>query len=377
MMNLGIDKLGVYIPKTYIDLVDLAQARGIDPNKYTIGIGQKKMAIPSPSEDVITMALEAAHSILDESDKAAIDLILFATESAVDYSKAAGIYVHAYLNISPQVRILELKQACYASTGALRLALNHVHAHPTSKVLILSSDVAWYGFNTGGEATQGAGAIALLVSQDPRIAIVHEGNVRVENQQDFYRPSYSKVPVVDGKLSIKCYQDILKQVEDQKAYAYTCFHMPFAAMANKANAVLTHPMNDEQLSYVKGLGQEVGNIYNGSLYLSLLSILYLVQHDLSFKTLGMFAYGSGAIGEFFTLTIQANYKKGLNLKQIQSVFNDRIKLSIDDYAHYMSEFVQKESSSEYETDLSQCPSMQMFALKDIKNGHRSYQKLID
>ncbi len=376
-MTIGIDKLGVYVPKTYVDLKDLAIERGVDPDKYTIGIGQKKMAIPSASEDVITMALEAADSILDDQDKAAIDMVLFATESAVDFSKAAGIYVHAHLGLSPRVRVLELKQACYASTGALRLALDHVSLHPKSKVLILSSDVAWYGFNTGGEVTQGAGAIAILVSQNPMIALVHEGSVCVENQHDFYRPSYSKVPVVDGKLSIKCYQDILRQVEDHQSYPYTCFHMPFATMANKANIVLKHPMNDEQLAYVKGYGQEVGNIYNGSLYLSLLSILHLVPQDLSHQTLGMFAYGSGAIGEFFTLTLQSTYKKGLNADHINELFSNRIQLSMDEYVSYMSEYALKESSAQYEVDLSTVTPTQKFVLTAIQNGHRSYQERFD
>jgi len=377
MMTIGIDKLGVYVPKTYVDLKDLALARGVDPDKYTIGIGQKKMALPSVSEDVITMALEAADSILNDHDRDAIDLILFATESAVDFSKAAGIYVHAHLGLKPGVRVLELKQACYASTGALRIAMDHVSLYPSSKVLVLSSDVAWYGFNTGGEVTQGAGAIAILVAQNPSIAVVHEGKVCVENQHDFYRPSYSKVPVVDGKLSIKCYQDILRQVEDHTPHPYTCFHMPFATMANKANTVLKHPMTEEQLSYVKGYGQEVGNIYNGSLYLSLLSILHLVPHDLSHQTLGMFAYGSGAIGEFFTLTVQADYKKGLNSAYIDTLFSNRIQLSMDEYVRTMNEFVVKESSAEYHVDPSSYLASQKFVLTSIQQGHRSYLKRCD
>ena len=71
---------------------------------------------------------------------------------------------------------------------------------PDKKVLILSSDVAWYGFNNPGEATQGAGAIAMLVSANPRLAEVHKGHFTTEELPDFYRPSFTEVPIVDGKL---------------------------------------------------------------------------------------------------------------------------------------------------------------------------------
>ena len=374
-MKIGIDKIGVYVPKTYLDLVTLAKARGVDPDKYTIGIGQKKMAIPMENEDVVTMALEAALTILTPEDRHAIDTILFTTESGVDFSKAAGIYAHAWLGLSPQVRVLELKQACYASTGALRMAIDHVKLYPQKKVLVLSSDIAWYGFESGGEVTQGAGAIALLIAANPKIAEVHEGTVRVENQYDFYRPSYSKVPVVDGKLSIKCYQDILAQVQDHQVYPYTCFHMPFANMAKKANDVLTHPMTLEHLELVKGYGQEVGNIYNGSLYLSLLSVLDQAPEDLSNVTLGMYAYGSGAIGEFFTLTVQPTYKQALNSAAIDRLFNERHELSMEAYEAAMKGYEQRESSADYTVDVRFNRPDQSFVLKAIQHGHRSYDKI--
>jgi hydroxymethylglutaryl-CoA synthase len=374
-MTFGIDKLGVYVPKTYLDLRTLAQARGVDPDKYLLGIGQKKMAIPMDNEDVVTMALEAAHQILNDDDRQTIDTILFTTESGVDFSKAAGIYAHAWLGLAPAVRVLELKQACYASTGALRMALEHVQAQPDKKVLILSSDVAWYGFESGGEVTQGAGAIAILVSQNPRIAEVHEGTVRVENQLDFYRPSYSKVPIVDGKLSIKCYQDILSATQDHQPYLYTCFHMPFASMAKKANSVLSHPMDETHLECVKGYGQDVGNIYNGSLYLSLLSVIDQAPEDLTHQKLGMFAYGSGAIGEFFTLTIQASYKQGYNQAAVRALFEHRKSLTMDQYEAAMNGFEAREAASHHVVDPQLHRADQTFVLERIDEGHRSYAKI--
>lgn len=46
-LKVGIEKIGLYIPNNYVDLIKLANKRGIDPNKWTYGIGQSKMAVLS------------------------------------------------------------------------------------------------------------------------------------------------------------------------------------------------------------------------------------------------------------------------------------------------------------------------------------------
>jgi hydroxymethylglutaryl-CoA synthase len=371
---IGIDKLGCYVPKTILPLTTLAQARGVDPDKYTRGIGQKEMAMISANEDVVTMACEAAHSILDDHDKAQIDMVLFATETGIDYSKAAAIYALDLLGLPASTRAIELKQACYASTGAMFLAMDYVRAHPTKKVLVLSSDIAWYGFESAGEVTQGAGAIAMLISMNPRLGLIKEGAKTVRNERDFYRPLYSKVPVVDGKLSIECYQDMLKEVEDHHPRLYTCFHLPFANMAKKANQVMTHPMDEEHLSVVKELGSIVGNIYNGSLYLSLLSVLMHAKEDLRGETIGMFAYGSGAMAEFFTITLNEHYKAGLNIDSLNQLDQDRIELTIQEYKHVMTQYESKEYSSTLDLSTHVKP-YQTYVLDSVSSGHRQYKKL--
>lgn len=372
-MNVGIDRLHYYVPHYYLDMEDLAFARGVDVAKYKQGIGQHKMAVIAPHEDIVTMALEAAYPIVQE-DLETIDLILFASESGVDFSKAAGNYVHKMLGVQPHTRVLEVKQACYAASGALQLACDYVRAQPDKKALVLSSDVAWYGFASAGEVTQGAGAIALLVSANPRIATVHKGAVVVDDLPDFYRPSYQDVPNVDGKLSIRCYQDMLKKVAPDVAYPYVCFHMPFASMANKANAVLPKPLNQETLDLTKRFGQEIGNIYNGSLYLSLLSVLTYAPENLADQTIGMFSYGSGAIGEYFTLTFEKGYESHLNQAAWQHVLERRERLSFDAYVQLMEAFTHKEYCADVSPDLSYLKPTSVFSLQAITKGHRSYQK---
>ncbi len=371
-MNIGIDHINFYVPRYYLDMSTLANLRGVDAQKFKVGIGQHKMSVISPLEDIITMAAEASYDMV-QPYKNDIDTILFATETGIDFSKAAGNYLHRLLGLPHTVRILELKQACYALTGALQLATDYVRMQPHKKVLVVSSDVAWYGFNTPGESTQGAGAIAMLVSKDPKIAVVNRGQFTTEELPDFYRPSYQDIPTVDGKLSIECYNRLLHKVDPNKPFTYTCFHMPFAKMANKANAVYSHPISEDKLDIVKYFTQEVGNIYNGSLFLSLISVLTLAKEPLENDTIGMFSYGSGSVGEFFTLDIQKDFLLHFDKDKMLHQLHKRQEIDAETYVSFMTAYQHKEKTLTLPDIKTTHPDMR-FILSDIQLGHRQYMK---
>ena len=367
-MSVGIDRINYYVPKTYLDLETLATARNVDLAKYKRGIGQEKMSIPQMHEDIITMAAEAAFPIIKAPED--ISIVFFATESGVDYSKAAAIYLHKLLGLKPTTKVIELKQACYALTSALHLAHDYVKNHPNQQALVVSSDIAWYGLNTPGEVTQGAGAIAMVISEDARLATITQGITYTSDVPDFYRPNSMEVPVVDGKFSIDCYLDALKKTYQPFDYPYVCFHIPFAKMADKANASIEpKPMDEAQLSVIKSVSKEVGNIYNGSLYLALIGVLIKHPRGLEGKTLGMFSYGSGSIGEFFTLTLTPKYAEVNDVTRYQELLSNRTSVSIDDYEKAMNHFVKREQSLDY-----QGSKASSFSLIKIENGHRIYER---
>ncbi len=263
-MKIGIEKINFFTPPTYVDMVKLAEARGVDPNKYLIGIGQKKMSVASKNYDIVAMAANAANQMLTDEDKKEIDMILFATETGIDFSKSAATWVHELVGIQPYARVVELKQACYSGTAAIRLAMGHIALHPNSKVLVLASDVARYCLNTSGEPTQGAGAVAILVSAKPSIlAIEKESGFYTENRYDFWRPNYSDTAFVDGKYSVSAYLDSLMaswtRYKDQpKAklsdFEAMLFHVPYTKMGRKALKSLENEMNDKTIKrYIASL----------------------------------------------------------------------------------------------------------------------------
>lgn len=347
MTPTGIDKIAFYTPPHTLDLGLLAARDGIDAQKYYSGIGQTRFAIPAHDEDIVSMAANAAALILDEQDKTAIDTILLATESGIDQSKAAAIYVHQLLALKPACRAIELKQACYSATAGLIMACAHVAKYPHKKVLLIASDIARYDLHTPGEATQGAAAVAMLISAHPRIAVLEgDSGCHTADIMDFWRPNHRHTPLVDGKLSARSYiEAALAASDDYRArgglpiagFAQHCYHLPFTKMASKTHTRLCqhHHIAEQPDKLEAGLAYSrvIGNSYTASLYLSLCSAL---DHraDLDGQAIAMMSYGSGCVAEYFALRIQPGYRAHLHSDTHRAQLDAHQPLTLAQYQHH-------------------------------------------
>ncbi len=347
MLKVGIDTLAFYTSRYALDLATLAAARGIDAEKYYTGLGQHVMSVPPPGEDIVTMAANAAQEALKACDLNDIDMLLFATESGTDQSKAAGIYVHELLGLPPRCRVVELKQACYSATAALQLALPYLHMNPQKKILLIAADVARYGLGTAGESSQGCGAIAMVLAANPRvIAFEPEYGVITESVMDFWRPNYLSEALVDGKYSSKLYLSMLEKCWQQyralsgrsiQDHAHFCYHNPVPRLVEKAHQSLLK-MNgydahhsathiDASLKY----GRITGNSYTAAMYVCLASLLDYTAENLAGQRIGFYSYGSGCVAEFFSGVVQENYQAALHTAFHQQLFTHRLLLTYDEY----------------------------------------------
>ncbi|RRK11202.1 hydroxymethylglutaryl-CoA synthase [Lactiplantibacillus garii] len=346
-MKVGIDKMHFASSHLYVDMTELARARGAEPDKYLIGIGQAQMAAIPPSQDIVTLAANAAYPMLTAEDIQAIDLLVVATESGIDNSKASAIYVAHLLGLNRRTRTIEMKEACYAGTAGVQLAQEHVRVHPDKKALVIGADIARYGLNTPGEPTQGGGAVAMLISADPQIlALGTESTLLSEDVMDFWRPLYHTEALVDGKFSSNIYidyfQDVFKGYLESTGTSASdltalVFHLPYTKMGLKAlRSALPLVSETQQESWVahfecaRKLNRYVGNLYTGSLYLSLLSQLLTDPKLEAGDRLGLFSYGSGAEGEFYTGVLQADYANGLDTGLPQCLAR-RQRVSVTEY----------------------------------------------
>lgn len=382
-MNIGIDKIGFAAPSYVLDLADLATARDIDPNKFKIGLLQSQMAVAPVSQDIVTLGAQAAQAILTEEDKAAIDMVIVGTESSVDQSKAAAVSIHSLLGIQPFARSIEIKEACYGATAGLSLAKSHVAQFPNSKVLVIASDIAKYGIASGGEATQGAGAIAMLVSADPRIMVLNNDNIcQTRDIMDFWRPNYDKYPRVDGKFSTEQYTDCLtttftryqeKTGKTLADFAAMCLHIPFSKQGLKGLQAIAQGEDLERLTarFHEAIvyNQIVGNIYTGSIFLSLLSLLENSQAIQANDQILFYSYGSGAVCEIFSGRLVEDFRHHLDSKRLEKL-QAREQLTIAQYEEIFFEEVQVDSDGNSIALTDAIP----FALQKIEDHKRSYRK---
>ncbi len=354
MPEVGIDAIGFYSSHYYLDLKTLAEKRGIDVDKYYIGLGQHKMAVPPPGEDIVTMAANAAARILPKVSKQDIDHLFFATESGLDFSKASGIYVHRLLDLPSRCRVIELKQACYSATAAIQMAMPLLRENPDKKILVIAADIARYGLETTGESSQGGGAVALLLSTNPQILTIEPvSGFYTKDVMDFWRPYYREEALVDGKYSCDVYLQVLLETWAQYSgaarceygdFARFCYHAPVPALVEKAhrwlakrnNVALDKEQVQTELAHALNYNRNIGNSYTASLYVSLLSLLENDPQDLGGKRIGLYSYGSGCVGEYFGVKIQSGYRQHLDSAWNQALLKERIELSYDQYQHFFT-----------------------------------------
>ena len=385
-MKFGIDRISFYTPQYFLDLKTLAEARGIDPDKFYIGIGQEKMSVLPPDEDVVTMGASAAFRIAQCEDLSDVELLLFATESGIDQSKAAGVFVHNLLGLNKRCRTVELKQACYSGTAALQLAIGFCARNPGKRALVIASDVARYELDSPGEATQGGGAVAMLISADPRlIAIEPESGYYTEDVMDFWRPNYRSEAVVDGKYSTLVYMRALlaswaqyaeisgRTLSDFKRF---CYHIPFTKMADKGHIKLCRKnkceCTPEEREAVLGESLQysriVGNCYSASMYVGLCSLLDLCAEELAGERIGFYSYGSGCVAEFFSGEVQPGWRDQLFTAEHQQMLAARQELSFrqyEDIYHYRL----PQDGGDYEQPLYRTGP---FRLKGVTGHKREY-----
>jgi len=288
-MAAGIDDIAIYIPRLYLDASDFAKARGLDPEKLERGLGIGQMAIVDTNQDPACLAANACLRVMQKNkltpDK--IGRLYVATESSFDESKAMNSYVIGMLEqVYGQDTFghcggIECKFACVSGSYALYDNTNWIRAGEAEDkyALVVVSDIAKYDLGSSGEVTQGAGAIAMLLNDDPRL-LSFDPKVTatsIKNEYDFYRPFGKETPIVHGQYSNLLYLiqvknaliDYKRRVKETGLIKlkegetildhvdYLNMHLPYSNMGKKALAYLVrHEWRD--LPRWKKIIEEIG-----------------------------------------------------------------------------------------------------------------------
>jgi hydroxymethylglutaryl-CoA synthase len=269
-LTVGIDDIAIYIPRLFIDARDFAEARGMDPDKLQQGLGISKMAIVDTNQDPACMAANACLRIMQKNKLSPKDIgrLYVATESSIDESKAMNSYVIGMLEqvygdgSFEHCGGIECKFACVSGSYALYDNSNWIRAGESGgkSAIVVVSDIAKYDLGSSGEYTQGAGSVAMLVNDNPRLLEFDPKvtSTSIKNEYDFYRPFGKETPIVHGQYSnllyliqvkkaLMLYKEkalstgLIKLKEGETILDHIDFlnmHLPYSNMGKKALAYL-------------------------------------------------------------------------------------------------------------------------------------------
>ncbi|WP_144904006.1 hydroxymethylglutaryl-CoA synthase [Halobellus captivus] len=403
MTAVGIDAIELRTGKLRLDLPNtFAPVKGEDPGKYTKGIGIEYSSLPDVYEDIVTMGANAARNLMDRKGLAPDDIgrIDVATESAFDNSKPVSTYIagcleQVYDGDFHHANKGERKFACLSGTQVIDDAYNWIRAgrNRGRAALVIATDTALYERGDPGEATQGAGAVAMLIDEDPDVvALSTEQGYGSADETDFLKPN-QQFPSVDGKRSIQVYLARMREaLEDYESVAgdthpddfvYFPFHTPYPGMVRKAALLgyrhITRGTDIEDAladdigmqpreadfatwedyeeairAYMDelketrryrewyeraieptiGISGQVGNWYTGSVHVARLSALKEAAAegvDLAGEKLLVGSYGSGAQAEIHAETVQDGWREAVDAVDVDDQLDDRYDLSYDEY----------------------------------------------
>lgn len=360
-LPVGIDDMAAYIPSLYLDIRDLAEARGIQYEKLANGLGLLKMAFPDVHEDAATMAAEAISELMEKNGlrPEQIGRVYLGTESALDGAKPTATYAVEMVQqrLGGSFRhcdVVDMTFACIAATDALENCLDWVAGDKERIAIVVASDFAKYEIESTGEYTQGAGAVAVLVKWNPRLMVIpRQFGVAMDSVHDFYKPrrkAFTETPVFDGPFSNQCYQERMtealvqfRRVSEATETALSdrwermAFHLPYSFHAKRifvdefskemlakdqwqtATDAKSASQTPEYQLFVKTklekaqrASSHIGNLYTGSVFMALMSTLYFDAQEnskLASKKIGFVAYGSGSKSKVFEGIIQKDWQK--------------------------------------------------------------------
>lgn len=226
-MKTGIDAITFDVAKIHLPIKTLAIARNIEPEKLEKGLGLIKMTSPDTHQDTVVFGANALTKLIQDNNINLNEIarIYVGTESAIDNSKPISSFLVALMeqkfgeNILSECDVVDFTFACIGGVDALQNCIDFVTLNPTKKAIVVTTDFAKYDLNSTGEYTQGAGAVAMLITSNPRI-IAFENNWATSTKGvfDFFKPyrTISKQQITGNTSNEAWFENLESEVEIHK-----------------------------------------------------------------------------------------------------------------------------------------------------------------
>ncbi|KAI9229192.1 MAG: hydroxymethylglutaryl-coenzyme A synthase C terminal-domain-containing protein [Piptocephalis tieghemiana] len=217
--NVGIVGMELYFPKRCVEQAALESFDGVSSGKYTIGLGQTKMAFTDDREDIHSICLTVVQSLVEKYHISYTDIgrLEVGTETIVDKAKSCkSVLMQLFAESgNHDVEGIDTTNACYGGTSALLNSLAWIESSSWDGryAVVVAGDLAYYASGPA-RPTGGAGVVAMLLG--PNAPLTIEPGLRstyMEHTYDFYKPDLSsEFPEVDGPLTVECYLRALDRV---------------------------------------------------------------------------------------------------------------------------------------------------------------------
>lgn len=417
----GLHDLSIYVPCSAVNLEKLVKMRiGEMPEmerhllRALKTTGQKEMRFPRVWEDTITLAAEACLHLLRGNHGIPRDKFRFltlGTETTVDMSKAGSNYVLGMLEkageaLPATLSSYQVQHACAGGALSLITMAGFLQAagRDNESGIVLTSDIARYHAPSTAEVTQGAGATALLVGMNPKLLTLELDTAGFYSRDvdDFFRPIGSITAKVKGSYSVQCYNEALlgafedhctrqgvSPAEELNSIDIFCLHVPYSLMPlGSMNCLLKKHLGfDEAASkaflqprgFFSGLvpASLVGNIYTGSLFLSLAYSLKeranALGPDLVGKRVMLGTYGSGNTMSVVTGRVTQGALSVISHWKLESLLEDKCEDSIERYLEWLS--TEKTPANYASLLAADTPDSGRFYLAGLReDGYREYAR---
>jgi len=355
-MKVGIDKLQVYGSQGALDIAALARARGLDPVAICARYLVDERTVCPPWEDTVTLAVNAARGLLTDEERDSIGLLIVGTESSVDQEKPISTWVHRALGLPSRCRNYEVKHACYSGTAALQTAARLLAGGQADfeRALIINADQSLMGLGEPYEPVIGGGAVAMLVSRQPRFASLdlERSGVFAQEVADVMRPA-PHIETGNGETSLLsymeglhgAYDDYLDRVGDvdfDREFAGNVYHVPFGGIAQRAHRALLRRHRDVSSAeahahfaarVLPGLthNRRMGGTYGGSTFIALLGLIDTCDVLHPGDPVGIFAFGAGSCAEFYRVRLEEDARAMAAAADTCARLDGRRCLSVADY----------------------------------------------
>jgi hydroxymethylglutaryl-CoA synthase len=307
--------------------------------------------------------------------------------------------------IPPGVTSFQVQHACAGGTVALMGVAGMLAAGglPGESGIVVSADIARYETASTAEITQGAGAVAVLVEQDPRLLEIELATAGQHSMDvdDFFRPLGSTTARVNGSYSMRCYVDSLEAAvadhcarrgvpadEALRGTDWFVLHTPFRRMpAEGMEKLLERTMGMDGEAARDFLASKsfdaayaplahIGNLYAGSLTAALAFLLAdrfrALGRGIVGKTILLASYGSGSTMVILRARVAEGAPEVIARWDLERVFAAARPATVAEYEAWMKGPVQPELHARLMEHAAIPPGS--FALAGIRrDGYRDYE----